>query len=103
MYDAFISYGRVWHDVYADRGLRDRPTPIFSSILKVGIVHEEEVHQATAPDRKPVLVKSWDDGVRLTQQIMKTSAAGMIGAFLEVVITSDLAVSLLNNIALNCL
>jgi uncharacterized protein len=74
---------RVWLDHYGDSGSRDAAHPALTYRLNEGLRHEEAVHRATGVRTEAVQVSTWEEGVRLTRELMARGTAAIIGAYVE--------------------
>lgn len=79
---------RVWRDIHLERALRDERSIHTAAIMNAGVQHEEKIHQVAAPQSRHVIVRSWAEGVQLTQQDMRKHIPAIMGAFLEIEITN---------------
>src|SRR5574341_1816330 len=78
-----VCHRRVWLDAFGDAAKRDLTSPIRAFSLNEGVKHEREIHQATAPKAVTIVPKNWEDGVRLTRELIQDGAKSILGAYLE--------------------
>src|SRR5258708_30138624 len=79
---------RVWRDMNVARALRDPLPPYVSAVLAGGVQHEENIHQVATPQMQRVVVRTWPQGVRLTQRFMDERVSILVAAYLELEVTS---------------
>lgn len=75
---------RVWRDIHLDRALRDERSVQAVAAMNAGIRHEEGIIQVAAPQSRRVVVRTWAEGIQLTQQEMRNHIPAIMGAFIEV-------------------
>lgn len=83
---------RVWLDSHGDQTQREPLQSITVQRLAGGNDHERAVHQATAPRLEWITVRSWQEGVTITRDLMQQNAKAINGAFLETTFADGIVV-----------